>query len=170
MKFARTFAILFAFAVPAFAADKKKDEKAATPDVSTSAIQWAEVVNSVPFDKASVEGKVLVIDEWGVNCGPCIALLPEMAKIAKSVESKGVIVVGMEVQHGTNDQIMPLLKKAQVKYPVMSGGSSGVSSSTIPHAVIYGVDGKLVWAGNPSEEGFKKGLRDAMKEIVKKPA
>ena len=158
-------AIVFACAVPAFAADKKKEEKTPVPDVTTSAIQWTEVVNGVPFDKAATAGKVIVIDEWGVNCGPCIALLPEMAKIAKSVESKGVVVVGMEKQNGTVDQIMPLLKKAQVKYPVMAGGDCGVPSTTIPHATVYGVDGKLVWAGNPSSEGdaFKKALREAMK-------
>ncbi|MDB6079960.1 MAG: ahpC/TSA family protein [Akkermansiaceae bacterium] len=166
MKFAHSLALLAACAVPVFAADKKKEEAAPLPNASVSQIQFTPVVNEVPFDKASLEGKVVVVDEWGVNCGPCIASLPEMAKMAKSLESKGVAFVGIEVQHGTNDQINKLLKDAHVKYPVMAGGSSGVSSSYIPHVCIFGVDGKLVWHGNPGDDGFKKSLREAMKDVV----
>ena len=162
-------AALLAFAVPAFAADKKdkdKAEEAAVPDVSIDAVTFkGEVVNGVAFDKASMKGKVVVVEDWGVNCGPCIALLPEMAKFAKRYEKKGVVTVGIEVQGGTNDQIMKLLKPARVGYPVFAGGNSGASTGTIPHACVYGTDGKLLWHGNPADDKFEDTVKDALKAV-----
>ncbi len=163
-------AALLALAVPAFAADKKDKDKdkaeAVVPDVSISAVTFnGEVVNGVAFDKASMTGKVVVVEDWGVNCGPCIAFLPEMAKFAKSNEKKGLVVVGIEVQNGTKDQIMKLLKPAKVAYPVFAGGNSGASSNSIPHACVYGVEGKLLWHGNPQDEKFKDTVKDALKAV-----
>ncbi|WP_052573691.1 TlpA disulfide reductase family protein [Haloferula sp. BvORR071] len=163
-------AALLALAVPAMSADKKdKDkgkEEAAVPDVTIDAISFkGEVVNGVAFDKASMKGKVVVVEDWGVNCGPCIAFLPEMAKFAKSNEKKGVVVVGIECQGGTNEQIMKLLKPARVAYPVFAGGNSGASTGTIPHACVYGADGKLLWHGNPTDDKFERTVKDALKAV-----
>jgi thiol-disulfide isomerase/thioredoxin len=162
------FAALLAFAVPAFAADKKDKDKdeATVPDVSIDAIRFnGEVVNGVAFDKESMKGKVVVVEDWGVNCGPCIALLPEMAKFAKKYEKKGVVTVGIECQNGTQEQIMKLLKPARVGYPVFAGGSSGASTGGIPHACVYGADGKLIWHGNPAEDKFEDSVKDALKAL-----
>jgi thiol-disulfide isomerase/thioredoxin len=158
-------AALMALAVPAFA-DKKDKEEASLPDVTLSKVQFpAEVVNGVAFDKAALEGKVVVVEEWGVNCGPCIASLPDMAKLAKRYEKKGLVVVGFECQKGTKEEIMKLLKPARVGYPVFSGGSSGTSTGTIPHAAVFGADGKLLWRGNPTDDEFEDSVKDALKAM-----
>lgn len=159
------FAALLALALPAFAQD---EEKTSTPDASLSQVNFAEVVNGAPFDKAALAGKVVVVEEWGVNCGPCIAGLPEMAKLAKRYEKKGLVVVGLERQNGTKDQILKILKDARVKYPVMSGGSTPVKSDFIPHALVFGADGKLVWHGNPGDGEFEDSVKDALKAAVAK--
>ena len=120
------------------------------------------------IDKAALEGKVVVIEEWGVNCAPCIASLPDMAKLANRYDKKGLVVVGMERQGGTKDQIMKLLKPARVKYPVMAGGSTPVPSDGIPHAMVFGTDGKLVWHGHPAADEFEDAVKDALKTVAKK--
>lgn len=149
-------------------ADKKDEAQPAVPNASVSQVGWAAVVNDEPFDKTALGGKVVVVEQWGVNCGPCIASLPEMAKLAKRYEKKGLIVVGLECQNGTKDQILKLLKDARVKYPVMSGGSVPVSSDGIPHALVFGTDGKLVWHGHPADKGFEDSVKDALKTVVEK--
>ena len=160
-------AALLAFAAPAFADKKDKDkEEASVPDVTVDKVVFpAEVVNGVAFDKASVTGKVLVVETWGVNCGPCIASLPEMAKMAKRYEKKGLVLVGFECQGGTKEQIMKLIKPARVGYPVFSGGNAGASTGTIPHACVYGTDGKLIWHGNPGDDKFEDAVKDALKGV-----
>lgn len=163
--FSSLCAALVAFALPAFADDK---EKTSVPDASLSQVKWTDVVNGAAFDKAALEGKVVVIEEWGVNCAPCIASLPDMAKLANRYDKKGLVVVGMERQGGTKDQIMKLLKPARVKYPVMAGGSTPVPSDGIPHALVFGTDGKLVWHGHPAADEFEDAVKDALKTAAKK--
>lgn len=166
MKLLPTLTALIALAAPAFA--DKKDKDAPLPDANVSQVRWADVVNEATFNKDQLAGKVVVVEEWGVNCAPCIASLPEMAKLAKRYEAKGLVVVGLERQGGTKDQILKLLKDAKVKYPVMSGGSSPVPSDGIPHASVFGTDGKLVWHGHPADEKFEDSVKDALKGVAKK--
>lgn len=166
MKILPTLALMAAFAVPAFA--EKKEEAKPVPDANLTQVQWTPVVNEGTFDKDKLAGKVVVVEQWGVNCGPCIASLPEMAKLAKRYEAKGLVVVGMECQNGTKDQIAKLLKDAKVKYPVMSGGSVPVSTGGIPHAMVFGTDGKLLWHGHPGDDKFEDTVKDALKSIAKK--
>jgi thiol-disulfide isomerase/thioredoxin len=163
-------AFLFVAAVTLthFAFGEKKEPAKPVPSASVDQVGWTAVVNEEPFDKAALAGKVVVVEQWGVNCGPCIASLPEMAKLAKRYEKKGLVVVGLECQGGTKDQILKLLKDARVKYPVMSGGSVPVSSDGIPHALVFGADGKLVWHGNPNGDGFEDSVKDALKAVVEK--
>jgi thiol-disulfide isomerase/thioredoxin len=160
------FVALVALALPAFAAKKDK-EKDAVPDASVDQVKWAEVVNEVPFDKEALAGKVVVVEEWGVNCGPCIASLPDLAKLAKRYEKKGLVVVGLERQGSSKEEILEVLKDAKVKYPVMAGGSGPVPSDGIPHAMVFGADGKLVWHGHPADDEFEDSVKDALKGVAK---
>ena len=156
---------LLALAVPAFAGKK---DKPVVPDASLDQVRWSEVVNDVPFDKEALKGKVVVIEEWGVNCAPCIDSLPELAKMAKRYEKKGLVVVGMERQNSSKEDILKVLKEAKVKYPVMAGGSTPVAGGGIPHALVFGGDGKLVFEGRPEAEEFEDAVKDALKALAKK--
>lgn len=168
----KTIALLIALALPLAAATssaKSKKGQEAVPDVTIDKVTFGPVVNDKPFDPASLKGKVVVIDVWGVNCGPCVALLPEMARIARSGESKGLVVIGIEAQNSAKEAILPLLKKARVEYPVTAGGDPQINNGGLPRAGIWGADGKLVWVGNPGDEGFKRAISKALHE-AKAPA
>ncbi len=157
-------AALIALTLPLAAASKKKDAQEALPSVTLDQVTFGSVVNDKPFDPASFKGKVVVVDLWGVNCGPCIALLPELAKMAHSGEAKGLIVIGMEAQNSAKEAILPLLKKARVEYPVTAGGDAKISNGGIPRAGVFGADGKLVWVGHPGEDGFKRAISKALRD------
>ena len=159
--------LLAAFVALALPAMAGKKDKAPVPDASLDQVRWAEVVNDAPFNKDELEGKVVVVEEWGVNCGPCIASLPEMAKMAKRWEKKGLVVVGLERQNSSKEDILKAIKPARVGYAVMAGGSGPVSTGGIPHAMVFGVDGKLVWHGHPADGEFEKSVKDALKAIAK---
>ena len=157
-------ATLIALTLPLAAAPKNKDAQDALPDATLSHVQVGTVVNDKPLDPESVKGKVVVLDFWGVHCGPCIALLPEMAKLAHSGAAKGLVVIGMESQNSTKEDILPLLKKPHVEYPVTAGGNSHLSFTGLPHAAVYGADGKIVWVGHPADEGFKRAISKALRD------
>ena len=158
----KTISLLLALCLPLAAAPRKKADQPAVPSVTIDQVTFGAVVNDQPFDPASLKGKVVVIDLWGTHCGPCIALLPEMAKIARTGQARGLVVVGMEAQGSPKDAILPLLKKARVEYPVVAGGNSQLPGNGLPNAGVWGADGKLVWCGNPGDEGFKRAISKAL--------
>ena len=167
MKF--TICLLGLTCFPAFAIAKEKEAKTALPSGSLTDVQWGTPVNGAPFNKDALAGKVVVVEEWGVNCAPCIASLPELAKMAKSGEKKGLVVVGLERQQSSKEDILKVLKTAKVEYPIMSGGSAPGNTGGIPHVCIFDTTGKLVFNGNPHDEDFERSVKKAMRDM-KAPA
>lgn len=162
----KTFACLLGIALlPVLTSAKEKEVAKAVPDASLADVRFGAVVNEVPFNKDELAGKVVVVEEWGVNCPPCIASLPDMAKLAKANENKGLVVVGLERQNSPKEQILKILKSARVKYPVMAGGSAPGGTGSIPHACVFDATGKLVWTGNPHDDDFERAVKKALREI-----
>lgn len=154
--------------VPVFSIAKEKEkEKPAVPNATLADVRYGEKVNEAPFDKAALAGKVVVVEEWGVNCGPCIQSLPHLAKMAKSGEKKGLVVVGLECQNSKKEDILKVLKSAKVEYPVMAGGSAPGNSGGIPHACVFDTSGKLVWHGHPMDEEFERAVKKELRTIKK---
>ncbi len=152
-----------ALSVAAFAKDK--EEKPALPDASLADVKWGSPVNEVPFDQGALAGKVVVVEEWGVNCPPCIASLPGLAKMAKSGQKKGLVVVGMERQNSSKEDILKVLKSARVEFPVLSGGSAPGGTGGIPHVCVFDITGKLVFNGTPHDEDFERAVKKALREV-----
>ena len=75
---------------------------------------------------------------------------------------------GLEMlQNSSKEAILEVIKKPRVKYPIMAGGSTPVKSSGIPHACVFGHDGKLVWHGHPADDEFEDAIKDALKAMPK---
>lgn len=159
----KTIACLFGLALLPVLASAKDEAK--LPSATLADVQWGTPVNEAAFDKNALAGKVVVVEEWGVNCAPCIASLPDLAKMAKSGEKRGLVVVGLERQQSTKDAILKVLKSAKVEYPVMSGGSAPGNTGGIPHACVFDVSGKLVFSGNPHDEDFERSVKKALREV-----
>lgn len=128
-------------------------------------------IGPVLFGEAPTEeamrGKVVVIENWGVKCPPCIAMLPHLADFDKRYRDKGLLVIGAESQGHSKDDIQPLLKKAKVEYTITSGASGPVKISGIPHAFVFNVDGGLVFDGHPADEGFDRAIKKALRDVSK---
>lgn len=160
----KTIACLFGLALfPVLAT--AKDGKAALPDATLADVKWGTPVNEATFNKDQLAGKVVVVEEWGVNCAPCIASLPDLAKMAKSGEKKGLVVVGLERQQSKKEDILKVLKGAKVEYPVQSGGSAPGNTGGIPHVCVFDVTGKLVFNGNPHDEDFERAVKKALRDV-----
>jgi len=151
--------------VPGFALAKETKKAPPMPNATLSDVRWGEVINGVPFDKADLAGKVVVVEEWGMKCSPCIASLPDLAKLARTNAKKGLVVVGMEGQNSPKEEILKVLKKARVRYPVMAGGSAPGRTGSIPHVCVFDPQGKLVWNGNPHDEDFERAVKKQLRAI-----
>jgi len=128
-----------------------------------------------PVEKENLRGKVVVIEGWGYRCPPCIASLPRMAKYNAMLRNKPFVMIGAHAQ-GSSDhiraEVLDVCRKKKVNFTVISGVRAPCwKGRGIPHAMVFGPAGKLIWQGHPAGKGYqtmlsaiKSGLRTAMSD------
>ncbi|MGO9134608.1 MAG: thioredoxin family protein [Methylovirgula sp.] len=83
------------------------------------AVTW---LNSGPRSRASLRGKVVVIDFWTYGCINCLNALPNVKALAAKYESRGLIVIGVHTPEfaveGNLDNVQHALRRLGVTYPV----------------------------------------------------
>lgn len=114
--------------------------------------------------KSSLKGKVVVIENWGVNCPPCIASLPHLAELERKNRDKGLCVIGAESQGSSKEAIEPLLTKAKVEYTITSGAYGPIEVTGIPRIFVFDRDGLLVFDGHPADDAFEKAVKKALRQ------
>ena len=112
------------------------------------------------------EGQVYVVEFWATWCGPCIAMMPEMAELQKSYGEK---VRFLSITEETPDEVLMLkerdfpgesgvpFKSYMNEYSVAADpdGSThtsflGTGSTGIPHSFVVGKTGQIEWSGHPA--------------------
>lgn len=63
------------------------------------------------------EGKVLLLDFWGIWCSPCVKSLPKLHKIYDTYRNKGFIILGVHSSYNC-DELDAFLQKHTISYPV----------------------------------------------------
>ena len=116
------------------------------------------------ISKTALRGNVVVLEYWGVNCPPCIASLPDLAKLDKRYRDKGLRIIGAESQNSSKETIEPILEKAKVEYTITDGASGPIQVSGIPRAFVFGRDGQLIFDGSPHDADFERTITKAVRE------
>ena len=79
----------------------------------------------------------MVIDFWGVWCGPCLSSIPGLQQLADQYDGRGVIFVGIHTADGGIEQINQLKELRNWKTP--SGLDAGTSITDGETCRSYGV-------------------------------
>jgi len=122
------------------------------------------------ISKGDLKGKVVVVENWGVHCPPCIASLPHLAAMEKSNREKGLVVIGAESQGSSKDDIKPLIEKAGVEYTITEGAEGPLEVTSIPRAFVFDATGKLVYDGSPLAGTFEESVKKALETATPEPA
>ncbi|MGK0189336.1 MAG: thiol-disulfide isomerase/thioredoxin [Verrucomicrobiales bacterium] len=137
-------------------------EGKAAPQIALSLLDGGE------FKLSEMKGKIVIVDFWATWCGPCVAAMPVLLKIAKEYEANGVVLVGAN-QGEDNATVQKFLKEKKWELTVAMDpdGQSGAAYKVtgIPQTVIIGKDGmvKKVHIGfRPDLEALLKGELDEM--------
>lgn len=107
-------------------------------------------------------GKVVMIDEWGVNCGPCKQLLPQMQKYWSSYKTKPFVLIGSHRQGRKPEEVAALVKANGLTYPIYDGvglaGGEPNNGGSIPFIYVVNHRGKVVYEGRSDREAIEAAM------------
>jgi thiol-disulfide isomerase/thioredoxin len=124
------------------------------------AVAW---LNSKPRTLEALRGKPVLIDFWGIGCGPCVAALPGVQRAAEQFMPKGAVVIGLHGAGVTAKQLREFAGGKKLGYPLAidaddAGASFGRTFRQygilgIPTVAVIDRDGKVAYLGHSLAEG-----------------
>lgn len=131
---------------------------------------------AAPIKLSDYSGKVLLVNLWATWCGPCRIETPELVKLHKEFQSRGVEMIGLSTEdpEASADSVSEFVRDYEVGYQIgwatrevaqtlMQGRTS------IPQSFIIARDGRIVrrFIGfNPetTPPQLKQALEEALSE------
>ncbi len=153
--------ILAAVAIAISSSSAGKTEAVAAHKLSE--FKLGKLIAGPQVDLANTGGKAVMIEEWGIHCGTCMALLPEVEKLARTHKQK-LIVVGAHSQDATDAEVQDVVKKHKLSYTITAGVNGPIRVETLPHAYVFDRTGALVFHGSPLDKDYEAALRKAMRD------
>ena len=96
---------------------------------------------------ADYKGKVLLINFWATWCAPCRAEMPDLARLQKEYETRGLQIIGITHPPFKGQSVRRMAKRLKVNYPILLGtprvsAEYGVSD-VLPVTFVVDRDGKI---------------------------
>ncbi|MEK6757058.1 MAG: TlpA disulfide reductase family protein [Bacteroidota bacterium] len=73
------------------------------------------------YELSKMKGNVVVVNFWATWCGPCRIEIPDFIEIYKKYKDKGVEIIGLSLDKGGWDDVLPFLKTNTINYPIVLG-------------------------------------------------
>ena len=105
--------------------------------------------------EADLAGKVVMVDQWGILCPPCIALLPAMQKLWDANKSKPFVLIGSHCQGHAPGAVMQLVNANKLTYPIydfVDFVNAPQGDGSLPFMYVVDHRGKVVYSGRSHEE------------------
>lgn len=120
------------------------------------------------LSEEELDGKVVLVDEWGVNCPPCRALLPRMEHIWQSFRHKPFVLLGSHRQGRAAEQVAELVKANKLTYPIYDfaglAANEPSSGGGLPFMYVVNHRGRVVYAGR-DERAATEAVVNALGEV-----
>ncbi len=102
-----------------------------------------------------LEGQVVLVDFWGIDCGFCVVQLPEVREAVEHFAGKGLVLVSLHDSSGTVEQVAAFARKRDVTWPIAidrPGEGFGATFAAygvraIPRAAVIDRHGRLAFLG-----------------------
>lgn len=101
----------------------------------------------------SLVGRVVLLEFWGINCPPCIASMPKLEEMHRTLGPQGLVVIGAHAQGGTSEEVRAAVAKLGVTFTIVNGGrvDGAEDIDGIPHCMVFDHTGKCVFRGHPGQ-------------------
>jgi cytochrome c biogenesis protein CcmG/thiol:disulfide interchange protein DsbE len=95
---------------------------------------------------ADQRGKVVLLDFWATWCGPCARATPALVQLSHRFRSRGLVVVGVNVDQEGPEIVPAFMRRYGVDYPVVydnNGVSDRYNVRNLPTTVLIDRQGRI---------------------------
>lgn len=92
------------------------------------------VGDSISLSK--LEDKLVLLEFWFKNCGPCVDAIPEIANIQDTYKEKRLGVYGIEFNKATKEELIQYVAKHNIKIPTMYEGKEVAKNYNVMGAPV----------------------------------
>lgn len=154
--------LLAAATVGAFLQNKTSSLEGKTATYSFKTTEGRTLTNK------SLKGRVVLLDFWATWCGPCKAASPTMESLYKSLNKKGLVVIGVDVMEDEKGPgpAKEYKKHGKYTYHFAYEGDDVAQKMLVqgvPQFVLIGRDGKI----KETWEGFDAKIKADIEKKVK---
>ena len=93
------------------------------------------------------QGKVLLINFWATWCAPCRAEMPEMVKLQREYESRGLQIIGLTLPPMQRKTVRRIARQFKINYPLLFGTRAVAAryeaAEVLPLTVVVDRAGKI---------------------------
>jgi len=142
------------------------------PEVSVAPLKDAK---GASFKLADFFGKVMVVNLWATWCGPCRREIPELVKLHKEFQSRGVEMIGLSTENpdASAEKVRKFIQDFQIDYrigwaPVQVAAPLMQGREAIPQIFVISRDARIVkrfvgFSPANTSTQLKQALEDALK-------
>lgn len=113
-------------------------------------------------------GKVTLVNYWATWCGPCQQETPALVNLSKNLKAKGLSVVGISMDQGSDEVIHRFIRAFSIPYPIAMGTTDPtlMGGIPLPTTLVYDRKGRLATkiVGAVEEAEFQKILIQLLDE------
>jgi len=131
--------------------------------------------DGAPLRISDYSGKVLLVNLWATWCGPCRIEIPELVKIHKEFQSRGVEMIGLSTENpdASEQTVRQFVRAFNIDYRV-GWATPDVAvtlmqgTDSIPQSFIITRDGRIVkrfigFSPGSTPPQLRQALEDALK-------
>ena len=138
-------------------------------------LNWGEPITGAANTEIKPEhyqGKIIVVEEFGVRSPACIKRLKELGQLLKRVEREKLPIVIYAIHRQSevpDEEIVKAVKDARAEtITIRKNGWLPTYGEGMPRAGIFLPDGTQLWHGASNEREFDRSLKDALKAVAGK--
>ena len=130
----------------------------------------ARLSNGEEVDLRKLQGKVVLLDFWGVWCRHCIEMLPALKRLSEKADPAKVMIISID-EHDSNKRWAQFVAKNGMTWPQIYD-ETGILAQTYgvtsyPHYFLISTDGIILmdgWRINRQEDTLRKAIEEELKD------
>jgi len=117
-------------------------KKTQAPEVSFTLLDGTRISLS------SMRGQPVLVNFWATSCAPCRKEIPDLAKLHREFESRGVRFIGVSMSYDRPDQVIAFKQQYQIPYALSMDLDNVISRAfavqAIPLTLLISRSGQIV--------------------------